>query len=137
MVAVGSSENPGMRCSVIHITIPVVDVICPVAMFCAISVGSAAVEVPPPILSFITVYTIYSRQDIVCTAVGKEWFVIVSVTSPVATGHCSRDNLFALPHPATVFLTVAVPTLHRVQGFTTMSVALDIEESIPVILVCC
>ena len=106
-------------------------------MLCAISTGSAAVEVPPPILLFITVYTIHSSQDIVCTAVGKEWFIIVGVTSPVATGHCSLDNPFALPHPATVFLSVAVPTLHGIQGFTMMSVAHDIEDMIPVILVCC
>ena len=106
-------------------------------MLCAISGSSAAVEVPPPILPFITVYTIHSRQNVVCTAVGKEWFILVGVTSPIAIGHCSRDNPFALPHPATVFPVVAVPTLHGVQGFTMMSVALDIEESIPVILVRC
>ena len=86
MVAEGSSENPGMRCSVVHITIPVVDVICPVALFCAISTGYAAVEVPLPILPFITVYTVHSRQDIVCRAVEKERFIIVGlVTSPIAT----------------------------------------------------
>ena len=86
MVAVGSSKNPGMRCSVVHITIPVVDVICPVALFCTMSAGYAAVEVPPPILPFITVYTIHSQQDIVCRAVEKERFVIVGlVTSPIAT----------------------------------------------------
>lgn len=113
VVAVGSSEDPGMRCSIIHVSIPVVDVICPVASLCTISCSFAAVEVPPPILLLITVFTVHSRQDVVCRAVEKERLVIVgSVTSPVATGHCSWDNLFALPHPATVFLTVAVCTLH-------------------------
>ena len=107
VVAVGSSENPGMRCSVIHITIPVVDVICPVALLCTISSGSAAVEVPDPILLFITVYTVHSRQDVVCRAVEKEWFIIVGlVTTPVASEHCSWDNPFELPHPATVFFMV-------------------------------
>ena len=60
VVTVGSSENPGMRCYVVHIAIPLVDVICPVAMFCAISAGYAAVEVPPPILQFLTVFTFHS-----------------------------------------------------------------------------
>ena len=34
-----------LRCSVVHITIPVVDVICPVTLFCTMSAGYAA-EVP-------------------------------------------------------------------------------------------
>ena len=75
------------------------------ALFCAISAGYAAVEVPLPILHFLTVYTIHSRQDIVCTAVEKERFIIVVlVTSPVATGHCSWNNPFALPLPGWSFL---------------------------------
>ena len=43
---IGSSENPGMGCYVLHITTPLVDMFWPVALFCTISSGSAAVEVP-------------------------------------------------------------------------------------------
>ena len=138
VVAEGSSKYPGMRCSVVHITTPVVDVICPVALFCTISAGCATVEVSPPILQFLTVFTVHSWHDVVCRAVKKERIVIVGlVTSPVAIGHCSWNNPFALPHPATVFPTVAERTLHRVQGFTLVYVAHDIEDLTPVILVCC
>ena len=144
IVTLDSSENPVIRCYVVHITTPVVDVIWPAALSWTKSGRCAAVEAPLSILHLITVYTFHSRQDFVAyyscvfaLGVRVNLFTIFTPGTPAALEHCSWNNPFTLPHPAMVSLTVTVHTLHSVQGFTLACVAHDIEGIIPVILVCC
>ena len=124
MIAEGSNVDLATSV-VIHVSIPVIDVDCQLAVLGGAAVGTAALEPPSAIFMAVAMVTAHTSHYMVYwTHEQKRQVKGVLIDGPEAV--IESSNMLAGEVPAPIFMVVAMVTLDSIESLIRMAVNIEV-----------